>query len=144
MIQLKPPFSALDFELLYRIVAWHEAGHLVQFDRFGIDAAARLEFGLGGKLLGAITVGDHQGLTSQELASVGWVGLISESINSCTLAPQHELPALTASTVADWVRQVRSKFRGMMSNADWAMVVRCRDPLAAAETAFKRVLQVSA
>lgn len=123
MIRLVHPFSAADHELLYRVMAAHEAGHQTMFLRFGVQSEASVEFDLAGDIAGAVTVPQAGCLSDFQQACVGWGGILGEYLLGFILQPTRELPVLTAQSVVEWCRALWRDFRySGLSDADRAMI----------------------
>jgi hypothetical protein len=135
MIRIVPPFSCVDHEFLYRVFALHESGHLVIFHRFGVEADARLELTAEGDLLGAVTVGEQQRLTTFDRACVGWAGIMAEYLLGYVLRPSREIPDLTVSSVREWGWAVRAA-SGLLSGEDRLLIALYRDSVKAAQFTF--------
>jgi hypothetical protein len=97
----RPLNSPLASERLYRIFAAHEAGHVVMYQRFGVDADVSFQFDDLGEMAGAM-VTPHRPLDRLSDACVGWGGLMGEYLTGHVLLHVPGLPALTEKTVTAW------------------------------------------
>ena len=135
MIQLDRPFSPVDYEILFRVMAAHESGHQVMLRRFGIESEAAVEFDAAGRISGAVTSAQKGGLTSFEGGCVGLGGIAAEYLLGFVLRPSREIPDLTVSSVRDWVWGVKAA-SGLLSGEDRLLITLCPDSLKAAQFTF--------
>ena len=135
MIQLDRPFSPVDYEILFRVMAAHESGHKVMYLRFGIQSEVALEFDAEKRLLGAVTSPQEGSLTRFERAAVGWAGIVAEYLLGLVLRARPEIPNLTAASLVEWRRAIRTDDL-LFSKEDRALIAMSCDGIKPTQFAF--------